>query len=78
MLKDEFQILPIWLDEDFQVCNICGKILISDADIQATTVKTTVGYCKLCGMPIEGRSRFCSLLCEGKFKRFVKDRNQVG
>lgn len=55
-------------EENFPLCNVCGKILTSDAGIQGRVTK----YCKLCGMLVVGASRFCCEKCERTFKGFVK------
>jgi hypothetical protein len=68
------EIFPTWLNEDFQICNVCGEILTSDADVQTTTARYA-RYCKLCGMPA-GSSRFCCQSCRDKFERFVKRRRR--
>jgi len=74
-VKNGFSNFPAWLTEDFQVCNVCGGILASDAGIQAITAGKTK-YCKLCGMPTNSRSKFCCQSCEDKFEKFVKRRRR--
>jgi len=70
MLNQEF---PIWESEDFPTCNVCGEILVSDANPTMNVLR----YCKLCGMPTQGRNKFCCKTCEHKFKKFVKREERV-
>jgi predicted nucleic acid-binding Zn ribbon protein len=56
--------------EEFPTCNVCGKTLMSDANMQTGMMK----YCKLCGMLIEDIGKFCCEKCERIYKIFVKRR----